>query len=230
MRIDMAKVVTERPRRGHSNKSLKTAKRLSKDEISLDDHGSTKAPVSKRRQHGWDAKEFSDLLGPLKGYLRKQVGRPWNKVYAEMSAILNKRTLSGIHIWNHIKWEVQTNVEMQGKVPFEKTTRYGYGPNQIYGLYVHPTTGILCETPTPKRPKYVRPPKALTEVKLGENEVLKKEDSIWYRYVYSKVKTSVPVWDHKEKRFYAKPIEQLKFKKIQLNKTELKSFNLKNGV
>ena len=31
-------------------------------------------------EYGWNAKEFSDVLGPLRRYLRKQVGRPWDKV------------------------------------------------------------------------------------------------------------------------------------------------------
>ena len=38
MRKDMAKVVTEAPRRGQANPSSKWGRRLTKDEYSLDDH------------------------------------------------------------------------------------------------------------------------------------------------------------------------------------------------
>jgi hypothetical protein len=68
----MAKVVTERPRRGHGNPSKKWGCRLNVKEFGLDDHGPTRAPIARRRQYGSNWKEFSDLLGPLRRYLRKQ--------------------------------------------------------------------------------------------------------------------------------------------------------------
>lgn len=107
MRNDMAKVVTEAPRRGHANRSTKWGRRLTKDEYALDDHGATRAPVSRHRQYGWNAKEFSDSLGPLRGYLRKQVGRPWDKVWSEIATTLDSRSLTGRHIFDHIRWEVE---------------------------------------------------------------------------------------------------------------------------
>jgi hypothetical protein len=47
MRKDMAKVVTESPRRGHSNRSSKWGRRLTKDEYALDDHGARVAHPSR---------------------------------------------------------------------------------------------------------------------------------------------------------------------------------------
>jgi hypothetical protein len=73
MRKDMAKVVTEGPRRGHANRSSKWGRRLTKDEYGLDDHGASRGPTSRHRQYGWNAKEFSDVLGPLRRYLRKHL-------------------------------------------------------------------------------------------------------------------------------------------------------------
>ena len=77
MRDDMAKVVTERPRRGHSNPSKKTTglpiRRYDPD---ADYDEPVRLPVSRGRQYGWNAKEFSDLINPLKRYLRSCVGRP----------------------------------------------------------------------------------------------------------------------------------------------------------
>ena len=85
MRSDMAKVVTERPRRGHGNPSKKWGRRLRKHEYDAEDHGPTRAAIARRHQYGWNAKEFSDLLGPLRRYLHKQVGRPWDKVWSEIT-------------------------------------------------------------------------------------------------------------------------------------------------
>jgi hypothetical protein len=33
-----------------------------------------------------DRKQMNESLGPLRRYLERQVGRPWNKVYAENNA------------------------------------------------------------------------------------------------------------------------------------------------
>src|SRR3989344_5997814 len=110
VRADMAKVVTERPRYGHHNRSKKTALRVRRwdrtryydGEDGLD--GPKRIASSRYSQHGWDAKEFSDRLGPLKKFLRRQVGRHWDEVYGELSRNLDKRSLTGRHIWIHV-WQ-----------------------------------------------------------------------------------------------------------------------------
>jgi hypothetical protein len=144
MRSDMAKVVTETPRRGHGNKSKKVGGKLSKDEIELDDHGPVKLPVSRWRQYGWNSKEFSDLLGPLRKYLRKQVNRPWDKVYSELSETLDKRSLTGLHIWDHVRQEVTINCFFDEKGDVVSLPKYfSAQPYKVTGLYVHPKTGLL---------------------------------------------------------------------------------------
>src|SRR5579872_2309186 len=98
MRDDMAKVVTERPRRGHAERSKKWGCRLNPKDCDLDDYGARRAPIASRRQYGWNSKEFSDLLGPLRRYLHAQVGRPWDKVWSEITETLDNRSLTGQHI------------------------------------------------------------------------------------------------------------------------------------
>jgi hypothetical protein len=62
MRDDMAKVVTERPRRGHANKSLKTTgPRIRRYDSDREYDEPTRLPIARYRQYGCDAKEFSDL-------------------------------------------------------------------------------------------------------------------------------------------------------------------------
>src|SRR5690242_7166676 len=75
MRPDMHKVIVERPRFGGS---WARKGRLPRDLESL----KAKEGMRLRYQERW--KEFNDHLGPLRRYLRKQVGRPWNKVYSEL--------------------------------------------------------------------------------------------------------------------------------------------------
>src|SRR4051794_23561783 len=77
MRDDMAKVVTERPRRGHGNKSKKTTgPRIRRYDSDRNDEEPVRLPISRRRQYGYQAKELTDLISPLKRYLRSCVGRP----------------------------------------------------------------------------------------------------------------------------------------------------------
>jgi hypothetical protein len=145
MRRDMAKVVTERPRRGHGNRSKKWGRRLGKNEYAAEDHGPTRAPIARHHQYGWNAKEFSDLLGPLRRYLRKQVGRPWDKVWSEIAHTLDSRSLTGQHIIHHIWWEVEQHawLGVDGRV----YRRSWSGPRRVTGLYVHPVTRLLSYSP-----------------------------------------------------------------------------------
>jgi hypothetical protein len=138
----MAKVVTERPRRGHGNSSKKWGRRLGKNEHDAEDHGPTRAPIARRHQYGWNAKEFSDLLGPLRRYLRKQVGRPWNKVWSEIVRNLDSRSLSGQHIFDHIRWEVEQHVFLRPDGNLYRNRWSELVP--VSGLYVHPSTRLLC--------------------------------------------------------------------------------------
>ena len=136
MRMDMAKVVTEAPRRGHGNPSKKWGRRLGKDEYDLEDMGPSRAPIAPHRQYGWNAKEFSDVLGPLRRYLRKQVGRPWDKIWSEITQTLDSRSLTGQHIFEHIRWEVEQEAWIgdDGRL-YHK--RRGDAVVLVSGLYVH---------------------------------------------------------------------------------------------
>ena len=146
MRKDMAKVVTEAPRRGHGNPSKKWGRRLSKNEYDLDDHGASRAPTARHRQYGWNAKDFSDVLGPLRRYLRKQVRRPWDKVWSEITHTLDSRSQTGQHILDHIRWEVEQDAWIGEDGRLYHKRRWGT-MELMSGLYVHPVTRLLCYKP-----------------------------------------------------------------------------------
>ncbi len=146
MRKDMARVVTEAPRRGHANPSRKWGRRLTKDEYDVDDHGASRAPISPHRQYGWNAKEFSDVLGPLRRFLHKQVGRPWDKVWSEITQTLDSRSLTGLHIFDHIRWEVEQDAWIGNDGRLYHKRRWG-AIELMSGLYVHPANRLLCCKP-----------------------------------------------------------------------------------
>lgn len=154
MRPDMSKVVTEMPRSGsgynNNARNTVTATRAKVRDYDCDDDlwapersgGSRSFP-----KLPYDSKGFTDVLGPLRGYLRKQVGRPWDKVYSEMSKYLDRRSLQGRHIWTHVWQEVDVHCYLgdDGKV-YSRPRRYYSrfdSPLRPDGLYVHPVTGIL---------------------------------------------------------------------------------------
>ena len=147
MRDDMAKVVTERPRRGHGNKSKKTTglpiRRYDPD---ADYDEPVRLPIARRRQYGWDAKDFSDLINPLKRYLRSCIGKPWRKVHSDLSQKLDRRSISGSHIWDHVMWEVETDCFIgPDRLAYSNRRPRRRGEQPIVGLYVHPRTGLIRE-------------------------------------------------------------------------------------
>ncbi len=144
MRSDMAKVIVERPRYGSRRRGkakgyrkyrqLKNADVLAKRE-------SIKFP------HRGELKSLNEHLGPLRRYLLKQVGRPWNKVFAEICEHLSRDSAVQDHVRDHVGDFVATNVVVindvlhevtQWKMPIPLQCRWHF---QL--LFVCPHTGIL---------------------------------------------------------------------------------------
>jgi hypothetical protein len=151
MRDDMAKVVTERPRRGHGNKSRKTTGRAIRAyDPDREYDEPTRLPVARGRQYGYDCKEFSDLINPLRRYLRSCIGKPWAKVHSELSQKLDRRSLSGSHIWDHVRLEIETGCFIgEDRLAYSNRWTYGLLEVPVDGLFVHPKTGLVRE----QRPK-----------------------------------------------------------------------------
>lgn len=136
MRSDMNKVITERPRR-YRDYELPTGVKKRFQDTDWEDQ-----PKREGMKAMWNGgtKDFTDVIGPLKGYLRKQarLGRPWNKVWSEIQATLPGEGLSASHAKDHIFGLVELDVmEVDGK-PYTTTGR------QIWSeMYVCPRSGIL---------------------------------------------------------------------------------------
>ena len=167
MRDDMAKVVTERPRHGHGNKSHKTTgQRIRRYDPDQEYDQPTRLPVARSRQYGYDAKEFSDLISPLKRYLRSCIGRPWSKVHSELSRTLDRRGVSGSHIWDHVMLEIEVDCYIGDEgLAYANNRRYVVRTweRPIVGLYVHPKTGLIREqTNAVIRRRYRKPAQAQT--------------------------------------------------------------------
>jgi hypothetical protein len=96
MRSDMHKVIVDRPRfpgRARKGRSAREIEDLP-------------AKQGMRRPYGWWGKEFNDHLQPLRRFLHKQVGRPWNKVDSEICGGLRPGNPLHDHLRTHIFDEV----------------------------------------------------------------------------------------------------------------------------
>jgi hypothetical protein len=236
MRPDMAKVVTEAPRRGSGDRNHKSRARVSVKALDLDDDfGPRKLKMSRhvRTGHGYaEGKEFSDVLGPLKKFLRKQVGRPWDTVYSELSATLDKRSISGLHIWDHVWQFVERHCEeIDGQV-YRKASiwRWHLPRGTVTGLYVHPRTGLLRYAPEhyPKYRKRVNP----DIIVLDAFTKLERRNSLWFRVQYGAQDRYVPPVIRQGVVIRGESWEQelVEQSKKQLSRAELKAHGLRNAA
>lgn len=109
MRKDMGKVITEKPRRGSSYKKDAKGykKRLQKEGLDV-----VRSERIKARTKGGD-RDFTDVIGPLEGFLEKNVGRPWDKVLSEINASLPATGgVSYIHARDHLFQLVETKTRL----------------------------------------------------------------------------------------------------------------------
>jgi hypothetical protein len=95
---------------------------------------------------------------PMWRWLRKQVGRPWNKVFAEMCEVSDRRETPQSLI-KIAGWFVSVDgVTMHDGVPYTICSG-GYVKLGLHreALYVNPKTGLLCVYKAPKQEREARP-------------------------------------------------------------------------
>ena len=148
MRPDMSKVIVERPRIGHSARYSKPGR----TRVITDDDG---APLRAREPAGREprTKSLNENLAPLKRYLDKQVGRPWNKVFSEIAEHLKSTSTVQQHVRDHLEDFVAIHTMM---VDGEVHVQSKYGAIRPLALdwslyFVHPKTGLLKRNPKSRR-------------------------------------------------------------------------------
>ena len=141
----MFKVIVERPR----PRPWKGKRRLPRP-----DESSPKwQPVSRGR----GTKGLNENLAPLARWLRRQVGRPWDKVYSELSAGVSVRSAVQHHVRQHLPDLVVLHPEEIDGVLHQLGTWRAPQPLGRWKeqLYVCPRTRLLRLQP--KLPK-AKPP------------------------------------------------------------------------
>lgn len=113
MRKDIGKVITERPRAHSGDKTTRKGykKQLGKEGLDRVKREPIKAMKG-------DSREFTDVLGPLVGFLNKNVGRPWDKIFSEICEVLPaKGGVSISHARDHLFRFVAQDVKLINKKP-----------------------------------------------------------------------------------------------------------------
>ena len=80
----------------------------------------------RRRHNLYAQKNLSDNLAPLRRYLLRQVGRPWNKVFSEICQTLRLDNA----VQRHLRLHIEDFVSFKG-------------PKWFQPLYVDGRTGLL---------------------------------------------------------------------------------------
>lgn len=154
MRSDMKKVIVTPPRHGgkwDEGRKFRENNQLHRDPESLP----TKESMRKKHRSHWSGKEFSDFLAPLRRFLEKNVGRPWNKVYSEICEHADSRSLTGWHLRTHVEMEIERNVIKDGKKIYYCPQYYrGVVELRRDELYVDPDDGLLKMYKRGKRFRY----------------------------------------------------------------------------
>jgi hypothetical protein len=159
MRADMAKVIVERPRL-----KIRTCRTPKGYRRRLRRYGEEGPPSREGIKAMWQGrtKALNEHLGPLRRYLDRQVGRPWDKVFSEICAHIDRDSAVQDHVRDHVEDYVATRVVLIDGVLCEGGggwTRYGTPLHELrYRLwYVCPRTGLLRRV-KPTRRKRLRVP------------------------------------------------------------------------
>jgi len=180
MREDMARVIVERPRIRPRNGERKGRTQALED---LPSHEGMRRPH--RLSGRW--KTLNETLNPLCRFLERQVGRPWNKVYAEIAERLRVDSTVQQHVRDHVGDFVAVDPRLRAGWAFTPGVGMERAPCLWYQpLYVDPRDGILKRSANHPFAKAERRAAARESaapsdrVALAHGRELRRINGIWY--------------------------------------------------
>ncbi len=174
MRPDMAKVIVERPR--HGSRLPRKGKGYGRSAARVAWEDQPKREGMKVR--GGARKSLNEHLAPLRRYLAGQVGRPWNKIFADICRYLDRNSAVQDHVRDHLDDYVATRVIVH-RGEFCHGNGYSIGRPLHTPFYVCPRTGILKKNPSPRPWRFGRVEKLPIRF-LGDDTALVRKDGGWH--------------------------------------------------
>jgi hypothetical protein len=243
MRSDFDKVLVERPRlkRGDwlgGGKEVGFRQRLAHiaDEVAP-------SKISMKVGHE-NRKWLNENLAPLKRFLRSNVGRPWEKVYSEICAGIDRRNVVQAHIFEHLFGFVETRVRAvpskNGKYTVFQVLNWQqeWVPIEDRGTYffVDPRTGILRENVarvtssarTRERQAAIAREAIFAIREISDFEELHPIDGYWYRILFRVAAKSDPnrYWDVLRGKERHRNSSRYAYSKQRLSNREVRDLNL----
>lgn len=137
MRGDMPKVIVERARTGRG--PLRRGRPERDDDLAL-----SKVGVRRYARMRGGFKMLNENLNPLKRFLERQVGRPWNKVWSEVCENLKPSNTVQQHVRDHIPDFVAIKTSLRdGEVWVHERSQIKPLKETYAKLYVDPKSGLL---------------------------------------------------------------------------------------
>lgn len=178
MREDMPLVIVERPRLGGGRTRKGRAHPL--DDLPKQE--------GMRRPHmrSGDWKMLNENLSPLRRFLERQVGRPWDKVYSEIAKHLRVDNTVQQHVRDHISDFVAVKPRRRaGTVYIAGGGKERYDRLWYQRLYVDPDDGLLKRTDRLPEAKALhrarrRKPEPPARIALAGDRELRRIDGLWY--------------------------------------------------
>lgn len=219
-----------------------------------DDYGNRKKVKNKNSEDYWNktsesmkaysTKHSNDRLKPLERFLDKNVGKKWDDIYSKLSKIADKRSIRGFHLHQHIR-EYVSITERELEAPYRLKSRYYVDNNGFLRKRSKKERGYKAETKKERSESdaIYRERKNENKIDLNEDTYLKKLNGIWFHFTKVEAPKNINLVKKCElilqyNSYYRsnKPVEKMSFdelfyyKKKQLNKKELKKYNLKNDI
>jgi hypothetical protein len=171
MRADMAKVIVERPRIGSRLPSRKKGYRKLAQKVGLENLPRREPMLGRWRGR---ERELNEHLGPMRRFLRSRVGRPWNKVHAELCSHVSFDNAVQKHVLTHVFDYVHRRVEIEdGRILVADGWRRGF-PLRQDEMYVCPRSGLLRIVGPPKQRATPR------RIQRGPCVQLHRREGIWW--------------------------------------------------
>jgi hypothetical protein len=171
MRADMAKVIVERPRVGSRAPARKKGYRKYVQRIGIEN-----LPLREPLLGHWrgPGRWLNEHLGPMRRFLRSNVGRPWNKVHQELCEHVCFDNPVQSHVLTHVFDYVQQHVELRGREVFSLDRWRRGRPLDPGMMYICPMTGLLklVKSPVAHRPS--------ERVGLGKLSQYHRRDGAWW--------------------------------------------------
>lgn len=184
MRQDLNKLLCERERSGSSRK-FKYVRR--KKAFNGENN---RAYEGMKLRH--NEKQFSENLNPLRGAIRKAVGKRWDTFYSELCEVFNMRSVINQHILQHLESEIVIDTYVEDGVIYERDKYGNTTPvSMSYSDYiVDPRDGIIKKNKWAAQRKEREQSKMDAKARLeaakvcwidGDN-VLRLVDDVWFHF------------------------------------------------